>query len=806
MPNNNSNDISTGMSTEGPTDEARYSVDVYPLSQKIHPDTLSATAKQQAERGEFKNAQRTLSDEQIANLGNRTDDLKVLRGDIREQQIKVRNDRQTEAESAFDAAMLDLNEIAELYQKLCDDQLWEDEKSDQELLEPLAKRASALADDSWPEDRLNILKSILKHRLDTSVPDRPYLFDTNWLSKYNLYLENARLKFPEDTDIKSYLEVIFKARDDLRKAPDRAKGYDSRAITHEQPELIRHYEKILKVDRLQYVYEPMVQGDPSRPDELTVDQSKTIRVDVGARLKDLYVEHAENCVQAANRFYKGILPDADKDLTPSEWNLKDEGNRQLNVANSLAELRKNIHLGLIWLNPKDRLPQFRDVTRVIEQDKDGNDTYLNPRYPVQLEAQRDSLVKAFETALEMVERLLDIQAKFDTATLDELYYFYQHYPKANLIERYIKAKEEPFFRDYEKQISALCQIRIEFYTDDDLEKHEKELGEFSDKIAIAPPNVKPTLPTSRERINTIIEQVNRRFKTINDYRRVNKDAAIYRNRLAQIIKEQDWTGGDDLVATIQQEAALQNKLQDILGVYWNHAGPTHALKALMTEFESAAGLFGVDFEDKDDTAYQQVVDQHVTHSQTIKGRWNSILEGSRQHFEGGRIEEFQQWGQGRAIHLLAKAICNYVNAVELSSLAQERLDILDRVKKLLSKALNAASSDSPQVIIKSITESITWTLQLVEWVIKSDKKDQDANREVSDFWNSSVAPLIDDMLFEKRKFKEAFEALDNAEKIPENQRKKRRRELVQQWVEALEQEMQGILAVIKARSEKLGDG
>jgi len=690
-------------------------------------------------------------------------ELKEKRLNVRQEQSARRKEIIETAEASRNDLSKELEDIQKLYRAATDANLWLDAELESDEYKSLLEYRSKL-DSPDSDERADIIVERIRYVfLDTSSDDRRKT-DYNWLSRQRQNLESLPNK-----DLEGYKTQVQRAIDDLTQ---KAQLYDSRKQHGKYMPLYVHYKGLFERG-IKETTEPVLQGDQ------VIESASGTRVRVRDRLENLEQEIVENSIAQAREHFGKVARLVEEDIAqfqrPEEvWNQSSEDKRCLDKDLELGQIRKEIHLGLYRLNPKEYIPRYGKITAFETHDKDPRPDVFQKFGRLQ---EASELEKALESALELCSSVERAFSNSSQLSLSDLYKAYHHYSSEGMRSR-IEAREREKLKAYIEVQNRVKIYEPETLTNEQRKSQLEELEKLKADLSGEEFYNSPYVPEpSREKFKSLIDFADERIELLQWYERMEEEREEYKRLLEKYLNPFNREEASKVKKQIEklpdkERAYLEKGLKEQLDSYYHLEDETELFNRLGKAFENAHAA-------QRDKSLQDLLNS--TDWQKYLETWKNVAGLAGRYSDPSCRAELLHWDAGRFYYLFGQAMYEVLESGKSKS--EERLSICQDAQRRLKEI---------SVVPPSYQDAYQKLLDQVEEMIKETKDILRITEEVQKEWREIERSLIDERTeYVERDYEKALQIVES--KFHGAHRQEFRDRLLDVWRNALKTEINKVL-------------
>jgi hypothetical protein len=679
------------------------------------------------------------------------------------EQVNARRKAIEEARKSRADLTKELEEIEELYRRATSPDFWSDEEIGQsDEYRELAAERDALSD---PESQVRA--DIIVSRVVAGFePGDSRQANWEWLRAQRTKLESI----PFREDLPDLMERVEKA---IKLVGQQAQLYDSRTQHLQLLPLIEYYDGLWRRG-VKEVVEPQVQNDQ------VIETGQGKRVKVTEKRETLRRELAEDSLRKARNYFSKVAQVIGQDGQTQEqdeatfdadlvkaWNNSPAQTRRLNPKLERVDIRKNIHLGLYQLDPKQYVPKYGEQTAVPSVSE------RDPRPDVFAEFglldDAAEVERALSSALDLlsfVEARLDNSGKF---ALADLYEAYHHYPHQSALAK-LSEKESETLNEKE----TLERQPVEDLLDDQLTTQLAQVQGFRRKLQAEPFFGLDYVPAaSRDRLDGLIAFADAREAQLKAQQGMLRQSEEYKKRFEGCLDPFNADACNKLYSQLEhlpeaERAFLMEGLKEQLGKYRQLADEETTFASLERAFETALVAQG----DRSPADLLQ-----STQRREYLNNWREVLDNAVRYGDA-RNAASRRWSEGRFYYLFSAATSKCLEIGDLSPSDEKRRDYCEEARARLSEI------ERPIERYAAAYKALKDSIERIAADVEQTLIDTQAAR---DTWNRHIVPLIDNSDYLRRDFATAEQIIEH--RVSEKERPDLRARLYNEWCKALEEQI-----------------
>lgn len=686
---------------------------------------------------------------------------------IREKVAQVRQHQMAERSRTIEAAeqarrdlTKEIDEIRALYIAATDQDLWLDSEVEDEEYKTLARYRDML-NNPKSDEYTDIVISRVQAGFEPG-DDRQANFA--WLRKQRTLLEDVKFRL-ELTELR---ERVAKR---IRELSQTTQLYDSRSQHLQYSHLLEKYENWRR-QGLQTAVPPAVQ------DGQVIEQTVGARVRIEEIISQLRTELANYSLNKARSalsqviFIEGNVADV-----VSAWNESPPERRRLKADLSLEEIRKQIHLGLYQLDPKQYIPKYSRETYVDPVPES------DPRPALfadeGLTSQALAVERALNTALELYEFASSCITSPDQYSLAKLYEAYYRYTSEEMHAK-MQEKERRALQPYEDKRWEVERVSVEKLDEARRNREYQELEEFKAKLSAEPFYNSRYMPQeSREKLNALIAFAEARQERLRAYQRMQDELQELRESFRKCLSPFKPAEARTLVEQLEsypeaERAFLKEGLAEELRQYRHLADEATTFAQLEAAFKAAIVAQG-------DGSLHNLLKS--TLRRQYLDQWKGVVAAAERYSDPRAAAQSTHWHAGRFYYLFAESMRMCLEGGEKSSADESRLADYQQARALLEEIRQP---------VPEYVDIARATLEDVRQIIGEIERELDATKTAREIWNKQIVPMIGDDLYLRRDYEGALKIIE--ENVPETERQSLRERLFSEWRKALEEQLNAVLS------------
>jgi hypothetical protein len=687
---------------------------------------------------------------------------------VRTEQVNVRRKAIEEAIASRADLTKELEEIEQLHRHATSPDFWLDEEIGQsdEYKELAAYR------DELSNPKSQVRADIIVSRVAAGFE----LGDSRqanweWLRAQRTKLESI----PFRKGLPDLRERVEKA---LKQVGQQAQQFDSRTQHLKLLPLIEYYDGLWQRGVVEAV-EPQVQNDQ------VIESSQGRRVKVVEKLEILRRDLAEDSLRKARNYFSKVAQVIGQDGQAQgqdettfnadlvkAWNNSPAQTRRLNPKLERADIRKNIHLGLYQLDPKQYVPKYGRETAVPPVSE------RDPRPDVFAEFglldDAAEVERALSSALDLLSFVEDHLDKPGQFALDDLYKAYHHYPHESALAK-LNEKERETLKPYEDEKETLERQPVEALLDDQLTTQLAQVQGFRRKLQAEPFFGLDYVPAaSRARLDGLVAFADAREAQLEAQQRMRKQLEEYKEQFERYLHPFNADACGMLYSQLDrlpeaERAFLMEGLKEQLGKYRQLADEETTFASLERAFETALVAQG----DRSPADLLQ-----STQRREYLNNWREVLENAVRYSDTRNAARSRRWSEGRFYYLFSAATSKCLEIGDLSPSDEKRRDYCEEARAQLSEI------ERPVERYAAAYEALKDSIEKIAADVEQTLRD---TQEVRKIWDRRIVPLIDNSDYLRRDFAKAEQIIES--EVSEKERPDLRARLYNEWCKALEEQI-----------------
>jgi hypothetical protein len=687
---------------------------------------------------------------------------------VRTEQVNARRKAIEEAIASRADLTKELEEVEQLHRHATSPDLWlDDEIGQSDEYRELAAYRDELSN-SKSQVRADIIVSRVVAGFELGDSRQA---NWEWLRAQRTKLESIPFR-------KGLPDLRKRVEEALKQVGQQAQQFDSRTQHLELLPLIEYYDGLWQRGVVEVV-EPQVQNDQ------VIETGQGRRVKVAEKLETLRRELAEDSLRKARNYFSKVaqvIGQSDQAQGQDEvtfnsnlvraWNASSAKLRRLNPELERADIRKNIHLGLYQLDPKQYVPKYgheTDVPPVSERD---------PRPDVFAEFglvdDAAEVERALSSALDLLSFVEDHLDKPGQFALDDLYKAYHHYPHESALAK-LSEKERETLKPYADQKKEFERQPVESLTDDQLAKQLGKVQNFRQRLKAEPFFSLDYVPAaSRDRLDGLIAFADAREAQLEAQQRMLKQLEEYKEQFERYLAPFNADECKKLYSQLErlpdaERAFLMEGLKGQLGRYRQLADEETTFAQLERAFETALTAQG-------DRAPKDLL-QSILRREYLNN-WREVLDNAVRYGDTRNAAQSRRWSEGRFYYLFSSAMSKCLEIGDLSPSDEKRRDYCEEARAQLSEI------ERPVERYAAAYKALKDSIERIAADVEQTLIDTQAAR---DTWNRHIVPLIDNSDYLRRDFAKAEQIIER--EVSEKERPDLRARLYNEWCKALEEQI-----------------
>ena len=687
---------------------------------------------------------------------------------VRNDQADARRAAIKEARESRADLTKELEEVEKLHRHATSSDLWLDDEIGQsdEYAELAAYR------DELSNPKSQVRADIIVSRVAAGFEDGDNR-QANWE-----WLRAQRTKLESIPFREGLPELRARVEDAIKQMVRQTQQFDSRAQHLKLLPLFEYFDDLWRRGVVEAV-EPQVQNDQ------IIENSQGRRVKVAEKLEILRRDLAEDSLRKARSYFSQVaqvIGQDDQTQGQGEttfnadlvkaWNNSPAEVRRLNPRLDRANIRKNIHLGLYQLDPKQYIPKYGTQTeapRASERD---------PRPDVFAEfgllddaAEVEEALNSALNLLTFVEDRLDNSGRF---ALADLYKAYHHYPHESALAK-LSEKERDTLKPYEDEKESFERQPVELLLDDQLAEQLGKVQNFRQQLQAEPFFGLDYVPVaSRARLDGLVAFADAREAQLKAQQGMLRQSEEYKKRFEGYLDPFNADACNKLYSQLEhlpeaERAFLTERLKGQLGRYRQLADEETTFAQLERAFETALTAQG-------DRAPKDLL-QSILRREYLNN-WREVLDNAVRYGDTRNAAQSRRWSEGRFYYLFSSAMSKCLEIGDLSPSDEKRRDYCKEAGAQLSEV------ERPVERYAAAYEALKESIEKIAAEVEQTLIDTQAAR---DTWNRRIVQLIDKQDYLERDYAKAEQIIES--EVSEKERPDLRARLYNEWCKALEEQI-----------------
>jgi hypothetical protein len=693
---------------------------------------------------------------------------------VRADQVKVREKAIQEARASRADTSIELEEVERLHRLATSRDFWSDNEIEQsDEYQELAAYRDELSN-SKSQVRADIV--ISRVAAGFALGDSRQA-NWEWLRAQRTKLES--IPFREGLrDLKQRVE------DAIKQVGKQAQLYDSRSQHLQLLPLIEYYDSLWRRG-IEEAVEPQVQDDQ------VIETGQGRRVKVAEKRETLLRELAEDSLRKARGYFSQVAQvigqtgqAQEQDETTFSVNLVSAWNNSPVIARRLTpqldrvNIRKNIHLGLYQLDPKQYTPKYEQQTDAPPASQ--SDPRPNVFANFGLLDDAVAVERALNSALDLLDRVQERLNSPGRFALKDFYEAYHHHPHESALSK-LEEKERETLKPYEEEKAKLGRQSVEALLDDQLDEQLAQVQAFRQRLQAEPFFGLEYIPAaSRERLDGLVRFADEREAQLKAQQEMRNLLAEYKEQFNRYIKPFNAEACTRLYKQLEafpeaERDFLMAGLKEQLTAYRQLADEATTFAQLELAFESALAAQG-------ERAPHDLLQS--TQRRQYLANWHEVRESAVRYSDPKNAAQSRHWSEGRFYFLFSSAMAKCLEIGELSRSDEKR-------RALCQEAHEQLLEIERERVIERYAEDYAALRDSIKKIAEDVEQTLAATQAAREIWTRRIIPLIDSEDYLRRDYAKAEQIIEN--EVSEKERADLRARLYSEWCKALEEQIEKFL-------------